>query len=48
MTDNLNPGVGKYEISKDFASDKLKYSMQGRTFSQNHLGERESNLPTLC
>lgn len=44
MTEDNFPGVGKYNIDKDFASDKLKYSMQGRTFSQPKRVDNESKL----
>ncbi len=27
MNEDINPGVGKYEISKEFAKDKLQFSM---------------------
>ena len=32
MYENLNPGPGKYEVSKTVASDKKKYSILARNF----------------
>lgn len=39
--DHVVPGVGSYNITKDIGSDKLKWSIQGRTFHSHH-SNRES------
>ena len=32
MYEDLNPGPGRYEVSKEVGIDKKKYSMLGRNF----------------